>query len=278
MITDATVQSVIYYTPYNGNQIPIYDGSVFVNKIFASDLTMTLEATNNLSGKLYDIFAFMDGATLRLGAAPAWTNDTTRSAAITRVNGLWVNNAIVTLTNGATSYASIPANRATYLGTVYCTANAQTAMMFKPSGAAGGSANILGLYNAYNRVDISSEENDSTASWAYTTAAWRASNNNANNSITFIDGLQQSFIRTEFLQRTVGAGDGTHRGINLDSTSAAPNRQAFGISNASNISDASVETFNPQLGKHYIQAMEYGNASNSQYGGVNYNLRLTMEM
>ena len=47
------------------------------------------------------------------------------------------------------------------------TANGQTGMQFAPTPALGGTNNILGVYNAYNRVSTTSICQDTTSTWTY---------------------------------------------------------------------------------------------------------------
>lgn len=262
MASDTTATSSVYYTPYIGTQIPIYNGTSFINNVFAQ-LTMTLNASNNTSTNLYDLFVFLNTGVVTIASGPAWTNSTTRSAALTQLNGLWVNNATITLTNGATSYASITANQATYVGTVYCTANAQTGMQFRPAAAAGGSAAILGLYNAYSREMTYSSSEDSTSSYTYATATWRSANNNVANRISYIDGLAQSPVAAEF---QIGSEPTTNAtppfiGINLNSTSATPRATAGGgLQNTACNMLMTSDNFAPTLGFNFIQAMEFASS------------------
>jgi hypothetical protein len=133
-------------------------------------------------------------------------------------------------------------------------------MQFKPSAAAGGSANILGVYNAYNRVRVTATERDSTTGWTYATTTWRKSDNNANNSISWMDGLQQSAVLayTQQVASSGTAGDGASVGIDLDSTSNTPNIIGTTYSGVAGylFTTSAAETFAPQLGFHYVQGME----------------------
>src|SRR5260370_201197 len=55
MTADAVAQTSVYYAPYNGNLIPIYNGSAFFNWAF-TQLTMALNTSNQLASSLYDLF------------------------------------------------------------------------------------------------------------------------------------------------------------------------------------------------------------------------------
>jgi YVTN family beta-propeller protein len=288
MTADATAQSTIYYLPYQGAITPVYNGSAFVNQLLGSSgISLALDSNAahtgyQASGSLFDIFAFLNSGTLTLGTGPAWTNSTTRSAAITQVNGIWVNNASITLRFGSASgnTTSVSANQATYLGTMYATANGQTGMQFTPAAAAGGSNNILGLYNAYNRVFTISIEQDSngiSGSWNYNTSSWRAADGSNNNSIRFIDGLQQSAF-TGYYQTIAFSGNtgSSYLGIGVDSTTTPSGIAQIDTSGARCSPPAPLASL-PLLGLHYVQAMEFA-GSLTTYGDGFMQLVLEIDM
>jgi hypothetical protein len=180
-------------------------------------------------------------------------------------NGIWTNTSTVTLTvSGGGSTTSISAHQATYVGTFYATANGQTGMAFTPSAASGGTANILGLYNAYNRTKISAIERDSAASWTYAGLSWRAANNSISNRISWIDGLQQSSISAFYgVALTAGASTGVGTGITLDSVTSTP--QVASQYNTNNVNYVTVaDSFTPQLGFHFVSAMEVAATATTQ--------------
>jgi YVTN family beta-propeller protein len=273
MTADATAQTSVYYTPYQGNIVPIYDGANMQSYTFGQ-LTMALNTSNQLSTKLYDLFVFLNSSVVTIGAGPAWSSGTSRGTGsgttqLQQIDGLWVNANTITLTNGSTSYSSIPVGEATYIGTVYMTANGQTGMQFKPAAASGGANPILGLYNAYNRIRTLSSSSDNTSSWTYTTATWRAADNNNNNRISFVDGLQQSFIDTSYTcgADTTSTSIAALVGVSLNSTSSAPVRASVTVNSAEVVPVKSQENFDPQLGVNYIQAMEYSSGSTTTFFG-----------
>ena len=59
MTADATAQTSVYYTPFQGNILPIYDGANMDSYTFGQ-LTMSLNTSNQTSGNLYDLFAFLN--------------------------------------------------------------------------------------------------------------------------------------------------------------------------------------------------------------------------
>lgn len=273
LTANTTAQSTVYYTAYNGNLIPIYDGTNWCNYTFSSATPpqISLGLDNNSghtgyqqSGKVFDLFVFNNAGTITLGTGPAWTSSTARGTGagttqLTMLNGIWTNTVSISLKIDATAsqVTGVAANTATYVGTMYATANGQTGIAFKAN-ASGGGNNIAGLYNAYNRVKTTIESSDSTASWTYASATWRQTNANASNRISFVDGLQQSFIETSFNQTADGATSSSNCniGVNLDATTGGPGKTSCfsGIKAES----CSRESFAPQLGFHFIQCMEAG--------------------
>lgn len=348
--SDQTAKTAIYYTPYIGETIPIYDGSKYTRKVFA-ELTLTLDSTNHPIESLFDIFICNDGGTIKVGTGPAWNSNatvtmtiaspcvvtdtghglnegdpvifttsgalptgltagtvyyvgkspaantynvsTTRANAaagtfinttgtqsgthtrtcnvrtrgtgagtteLERKNGLWTNKNSIALKNGSgAAFATIAANQATYVGTFYTTAAGQTGVALLPAPANGGTNNIIGLYNAYNRVKTVALCRDDTASWTYGTATWRSTNNNVNNRITFVDGLQESdvAVANSNLATSIAASSASI-GASVNSTTTAPNRAATIVGAIQSQIDA-IDNFYPKLGLVYVQGQEAAN-------------------
>lgn len=179
-----------------------------------------------------------------------------------QLNGIWTNKNAVTLTNGAGAGTSVAANKATYVGSFICTTNGQTGMSFLPAAAAGGSFAVLGLYNAYNRRVTRSISRDSTGSWTKSNTTWGPENASASNRLMFLDGLQQSSIfGTATALGSTGAG-GPIIGMNLDSTTAAP--QVTGQTNSTVVAQITVsDHWLPQLGFHFLQQMEVATSASA---------------
>ena len=181
--------ATIYYTPYTGNQIPIYDGTNLVPTAFAELSNATAQSSTGKAGPAavasnsnYDLFVWNDAGTVRLTRGPAWTSDTARGTGagtteLQRINGLWTNK--VAIANGP------GANFGTYVGTVRSN-GAATVDWALGSLAAGGGAAFLGIWNAYNRVEISGLVSDSTASWNYSSTTWRPANNSTTLRFSYV--------------------------------------------------------------------------------------------
>lgn len=271
---DTTAAGTIYLTPYTGTHISTYDSGTWTDHITAE---LNVALANVVSGKIYDLFLFNNAGTLTIVALTAWTSNTARATAISLQDGVWVNTS--TVTDVITGTISVTAKNGRYLGTIYATGTNITAMMFKPAAASGGTANILGLYNASNRVKTRSMSRDNTGSWTYTGTTTRAANNSTSNRITFVDGLQQSFINGLY-SCSAGTSALTTLAeiiIALDSTTAGDASATIQTAASTIVPGAINDSFLPQLGLHYIQACEYSSAATATFYG-NQNMGLIVEM
>lgn len=92
---DVSTSSTLYYTPFVGNRIALYDGSDWAIHEFPE---ISLALSGLTSGKNYDVFAYWDSGTdsvkLELGAA--WSNDTTRATGLTTQDGVQVQSGAAT--------------------------------------------------------------------------------------------------------------------------------------------------------------------------------------
>ena len=296
-IADVTAATSIYYLPYEGVMVPVYNGTRMVYKsITNSGLTLALDSntghTNSQqTGNLYDLFAFMNGSVLTLGTGPAWSNSTPGSCArgtgagttqLAQENGIYVNaQSIAMKIDATTTTVSVPANQATYLGTMLATANGQCAMVLKPNAVSGGTSNILGLWNAYNRVRISALESDSTTNWTNTNATWHNANSSASNKITWVDGLAESNVDCVYgLSATVSStSTSAYIGVTLNG-SGTPIKVGSSSQSGGPIQSFVQENFYPQLGVAAVQAMEAQiNGGTGQYAAGNFmQLEIKLEM
>lgn len=195
----------VYYTPYVGNLVPLYNGSAMIPTSFA-ELTLTLNATPHVANAIYDVFVFSNSGVVTLATGPAWTTATAGAGArgagagtseLSRIAGYWVNTVSATAKNGANSY-TIAANRGTYVGSI----------VINGTGAAQitchyfyGQSRKWGVWNAYNRSRIFLQAGDATATWTYASATIRASNNDSANKCTVFAGLAEEPYDCRFLQR-----------------------------------------------------------------------------
>jgi hypothetical protein len=213
MTTTQAAKATIYYSPYIGDKVPIWDGTVWSMATFTELSCLTTDTTKNPAAvgasQVHDWFVWNDAGTLRLGHGAAWTNDTTRAQAIGRINGIWTNGAAIT--NG-------PAiNRGTWIGTTRSNASSQLDWIYGTS-AVGGGAAFFGVWNAYNRVDVAALVTDTTASWS-PAAGTRPLNNSVNNRVSAVFGLAEDAVMTIVNVTAVSAGsDALGFSVSLDAT------------------------------------------------------------
>lgn len=279
MTAEAAAQTTIYYTPYVGSVVPLYDGSSWTNTQF-TELSIAMAASANWAANSnFDLFVYNDAGTLRLVTGAAWTNDTTRAEALVRTNGIWLNNASFTGRYGAASTVSIAASRATYVGTMRTTGSTGTTTWELGGAAAGGDPGKLFLWNCYNRVTVDVCVMDTTDSWTYgTSATWRAYNNNTNNSVACVFGLAEDGVFAHFAG--VGLASATGRaivGIGVNSSTALATGAAYGQNGSPTVGPQVHARYSstPGLGLRTIYATEYTNDGTSAvnfYGDLGINL------
>jgi hypothetical protein len=199
---DVSAATSVYYTPFMGNLIPIYNGSRHVPTEF-TEFTLSLVSAH-AANAIYDVFVFSNNGVLTIVTGPNWTTATAGAGArgtgagttqLTRLNGYWVNAVSMTGRNGSTTY-SIGANLATYVGSIFIDGSNGQVTCHR----AYGQNRKWAVWNAYNRQPIILKAGDSTASWAYNTATIRQSNGAAGNKITTLCGLAEETISVVFIQ------------------------------------------------------------------------------
>lgn len=169
--TDQKAKTTVYFTPYLGARVAVYDGTRWVLHTFTERslaLGTLIDATN------YDVFLYDNAGTLTLTLGPAWTSATARGTGagtteLTTQDGVYVN---------AVSISGGPAAKAgRYLGTIRTTSTTTTEDSL---------ANRL-VWNAHSRRPRPVRVTESANSW--TVGAWRYVNNSAANRVEVIQGL-----------------------------------------------------------------------------------------
>lgn len=195
----------IYYTPYNGNYVPIWNGTSFVEMPF-TEISQALTDTVNspaaaVASSAYDLYVWNKGGTIVLSRGPAWSSSlapATRGAAadIVRQNGIYVNAA--SITNGPA------AGYGTFVGTIRTntTATVDAVLGGAGSGATGGSYVVWGIWNNYNRVRTTIFNYDTGPSYTYTSMTIRLARGSTNNIIRFVQGAVED-TATAFYQQNI---------------------------------------------------------------------------
>lgn len=276
MTTTQSAKTTILYTPYQGNMVPIYDGTNMVPTAVAEISVATTDTTKSPAAigasKVNDWFVWDDSGTKRIGHGPDWTNDTTRSAgtALVMVNGILLNNA--SITNGPA------AQRGTYVGTTRSNGSSQLDYIFGAA-ASGGTAGFFGVWNAYNRVMTSTTVVDNGTTYTYSSATIRQARASAGNQISFVVGLSEDGAQATTAVQTSTAAVASsfaQYGIGFDSTSAFINSPTLVFTNAaaSNVaSPLAGAVVTPTIGFHFFSCNQVGDGTNtSTFGAPSPNL------
>lgn len=269
--------TTVYYTPYAGNMVPIYDGTNMVPTATAEISQATTDTTKSpaavAASKVYDIFVWNDSGTIRATRGPAWTNSTTRGYTLTAVNGILLNSS--SITNGPA------ASRGTWVGTIASNASS-TIDWILGSGGSGGVAGVLNVWNAYNRVDVTASVLDSGTTYAYTTATVRQARASAGNQVSFVVGNSEdsaSAIYTGFANvSAIGAFIRT--GIGVDTTTVFT-AGSFLTAYANGITLSQNTAWQFAIsgpGTHFVAALEQGDGTNGNAFDVSSNMQLSFKM
>lgn len=255
--------TTVFYTPYIGAAAMMWNAREWYPVTFAelsqalNDATKSPAAT--VAGSNYDFFLWDDASTIRCTRGPAWTSDTARGtgAGTTELgtqDGCLVNaNAI---TRGPA------AGRGVYVGTIRTNASNQVDMEFLGAAAAGGNGWHMYVWNMYHRILFSSTSLESTNSWGYTTAVWRATNNSASNRISLVRGLNEESAQALASCLSSNASTAARAvGIGLDDSTAPALGCSLETPNVGQFaSRATLSRTQVGLGFHFFQALEYSEA------------------
>jgi hypothetical protein len=276
MTTTQSAKTTIYYSPYIGNQIGLFDGTNFVMTTFIELSVATTDTTKNPAAiganKVNDWFVWNDAGTIRLGHGPDWTSDTVRSAgtALVRVNGIWLNNA--SITNGPA------AQRGIYVGTTRSNASSQLNWTLGTS-ASGGGAAVMAVWNAYNRVNCSTVVKDNNDSWTCPASTNRSFDNSNGNRVSLVVGLQEDWITASMISLTDGWNSGGPHGVGIGYNTAANISANCTTGTVFSADWAPVTAFDIEqpFGFVFLQAMELNGDGGARtfYGDANFTSQMS---
>lgn len=267
MATSQAAQTNVLYTPYTGYLLPMYDGTnmvpIAVPEISQATTDTTQSPAAVANNSCYDLFVW-NPASPKLSRGPLWTNTTTPSAgsALTLVNGIYLNS--VSITNGPA------ASRGTWVG-MMCSNGTATIDYIFGGVTAGGLAGSFQLWNAYNRVPVTTFVGDSTASWGYAVATtWRAANGSATMRVSFVARLPRDGVSAEYIAfGQAGSGATSAEGVGFNSTTAFCGTTAPGNSVTFENLVGKCSTI-PAPGLNFFSAIEYNsNTTSSSWIGSN---------
>lgn len=249
---DVTAATTLYFTPYRGAHISLYDGSANWNGFLFSELSIAVPATTS---QMYDVFAFNNSGTPALELL-AWTNDTTRATALVMQNGVLVKSGVTTRR---------------YLGSFRTTT---------VSGQTEDSFAKRYVWNYSNRLIRPMRVIESTTSWNYTTAVLRQANGAATNQLDFVVGVAENPVTAEVTvtSSNTSANVITTVGIGLDSTTVDSSsirlNPSFAVAGSTAVPCFSRYKAVVAAGRHFLAWLEASSATGTttwfgNHAGVN---------
>lgn len=188
---DIASGSTLYLTPYTSGRTSVYNGSQWV-PFSTNEISKTL--SNLTTNSNYDVFLYLDNGTPTLELSNAWTNNQTRSQALTRQNGVLVKSADVTRR---------------YVGTIRTVSTSTTA----------DTKSRRFVWNFYNQVTRPMNVTEATNTWTYSGITYRVANGQTANSFEFVTGDNVCLHATvNTIATAASSGWGCSVGIGIDST------------------------------------------------------------
>lgn len=275
--------SVVYYSPYIGNQIPVYDGTKLVMTEFpemSQSVSDTTRSPSAMTGsKIYDFFTWRDPSTGNtiLGHGPDWSvgvvagsnalGSSARGGGVGSTELIWVDGipynryAIV---NGPA------AGMGRYEGSVRT--NGLGTIDFIFGGAAnGGLGAVLNVYNAYNQEEFNVLIVNQAASYALAGGtAWRVAGNSAGMVAYFLYGLagrNADVSYSDVMTTASVAGAFGTIGYYLNAGTGTPQMSVLHQTPAayawSDLKTTPPGKWTPPLGANYVAAAEGNLGANS---------------
>ena len=141
---DQTAKTTLYWTPYNGNQISLYDGASTWNTRTFSEISLALGTLTDAT--MYDVFLYDNAGTVTIDTLVAWRNPLFAITAATNATPIVITSAAHGLSNGdQVDIAYLATNTA---GNGVWTVANKTTDTFELSGSVGNGATGLGFGGA----------------------------------------------------------------------------------------------------------------------------------
>lgn len=202
-VTSATT---LFYEPVENSAapgtVPLFNGGQFITTpVTESQMTLILSATANTANNIYDVCVYDNAGTPAIGTMPAWSTPGAgagargTAAAITSINGIWLNNISATVTNNNVG-VSVAANRCTIIASIFIdSVNGQVTFH-----RTYGQSRKWSTWNFYNRQHLFLKAGAPSDYTANTTTGWRPANGSTANSLTVFTGLAQEPVRIDRYQ------------------------------------------------------------------------------
>src|SRR5215471_4547097 len=252
--SDITGASTLYFTPYKGNKICLYDGTYWLPYKFSQIMStvafgtiVTTGTTTNASAVVtaipsttgMDIGMPITGGGIVAGSKiksvdtssqvtlTANANGTASGATITVTKAnhdifIYDNSGTLTLEyvawlNNTTRSTNLSVQDGVYVKSGDATRRYLGTIRASTSTTTEDSKQNRSVWNCYNRIKRPMFVVDPAINWTYSTlSTWRIANNNANNYIQFVAGLTEDPIMCDVICNIVGNNDSACVGIGFD--------------------------------------------------------------
>jgi len=239
-LQDVAGAGTVYITPAGGNCVSLYTGGGW--RVYtAAEMAVSLEGLG--AAQLADLFLYESGGALCTQLV-AWSSGQARAVELARLDGVLVQ-------------SGEPARR--YLGTLRTTT----------AGVTEDSHTSRLVFNAANRAPRLLELLDNSAH-TYTNPAYRPWNNSTAMRLQFVLGVVEEPVAVQIGLWKSGSGYG-QVSVGLDATNAAEIAGAFAQGDpgaARYLWSQEALDPPPAPGYHFLQAIEYGNATSASYQGM----------
>jgi len=231
--SDRAAQGTLYFTPYKGNRIALYDGTRW-NAFALSEIGLALSSLT--AGRPYDVFVYDNSGTPTLEFL-AWTSGTARATALTTQDGILVK-------SGATTRR--------YVGTFYTSGTATTE----------DTASQRFVWNYYNRITRKLKYANATGH-SYSSTTIRAWNNSGAARVELVVGWTEDAVQIAVTMRASKNTNNPIIWIGVDSTTAAVSDDSVALRNvnAGAIGAGKAILHLPSVGYHYVAPLEASSAS-----------------
>lgn len=225
---DQSAKTTVYYTPYHGNLISLYNNGAWLPYTFSE---LSLSTSGFTASVPNDIFVYDNSGTITLEAV-AWTNNTTRATSLTVQDGIQVKSGDATRR---------------YAGTVLVDGSKQ----------AEDTRTQRYVYNHYNQVPRTIAQIN-TNSHTYTTASWREWNNSTSSRFEWVDG-DPNPRQFYFVYRANVTGSGAPSvSFAINSTSGPNGSKGEQFNNFADA--ASSDSFDGRTGYNFFTGVEFGSS------------------
>jgi len=175
----------IYFTPYKGNRLSLYDGTRWKMYSF-SEISLALGTLS--SGVNYDVFVYDNAGVLTLELT-AWAGNVTRTTAIVLQDGVYVK-------TGATTRR--------YLGTIRTDSTTSTIDAYHKRF----------MWNYFHRPKLGLRRRDYTSSWTYNATAFQQARASATNQVECVVGIEgETIITLKVISASLNPSSGGNYGI-----------------------------------------------------------------